>query len=404
MILVREHTDMNAITIVKRAQGVVECTRGGRLAVVIVGLGFLGCAGEHRISLAEFQQRVRAAPSAAEETPSQTPPINVDDHLGPYRVGPGDVINVVLHGEAPIPALQTRVNRSGEIDLPLVGRIKVGDMELEDVEDAIRSALVPGVLTEVLVYVELVDVGTTNVLVVGAVSDPGLIPLRRTERNMLYAIAAAGGMSELASGRATLRRIRSPEEAVTFDLRDPVQLQRAIALKPLDAGDMIDVQSAKPNTVFVGGLVARAGPQTYPVGSEVTILQVLAAAGGVRTDIFPREGTLIRRMPDGKDAHVKLNLNRLALGQDPNITLIAGDILWIPETWDTRVESFINQNFFLRAGVSVNYNISGVEFLNRRGLQARRTGGGTQESFDPLGFLSQNAALQGIQGSLATQQ
>jgi len=66
------------------------------------------------------------------------------------------------------------------------------------------------------------------VLVIGAVTDPGLIALRRTQCNMLYAIAAAGGVSGIASGKATLRRIRDPGVSVTFDLRDAVQLQQAV--------------------------------------------------------------------------------------------------------------------------------------------------------------------------------
>lgn len=399
---------MNEVRLVKWMQRRLRPMWVGSLTAVMVSLGFSGCAAEHRISLAEFRQQLHAAPLAPQEGQPDAPRINVDRLLGPYKVGPGDVINVIIArgvtGAEPPNIFRARIDRAGDIDFPMVGTVKVEGMELEDVEDAIRAALVPGVLTEATVYVELADVDTTDVLVIGAVSEPGLIPLRRTQRNMLYAIALSGGMSDLASGQATLRRIRQPDAAATFDLRDPVQLQHAIALEPLEAGDIIDVQAAKPNTVFVGGLVTRAGPQAYPTGTEVTILQALAAAGGVRTDVFPKEGTLIRRMPDGQDVHVKLDLNRLALGRDPNIALAPGDILWVPETWGTRVQSFINQNLFMRAGVSVNYTVTGIEFLNRHSLQSQRTGqGGLQDSFDPLGFLGRNTALQGIQGTLATQ-
>jgi hypothetical protein len=218
---------------------------------------------------------------------------------------------------------------------------------------------------------------------------------------MLFAIVGAGGVSAEASGHATLRRIRHPNEAATYDLTDPTQLKDALALDPLESGDIISVPAAQPNTVFVGGLVNRASPQIYPPGTKITALQALAAANGVRTDIFPKEGTLVRRMPDGKDVHVKLDLNRIARGDDPNIVLAAGDILWVPETWDTRVEEFINRNIFLRAGVSVNYNVTGIEFMNRRSLQTSNRGGtGTlQDRFDPLGFLSQPTATQSLGSS-----
>ena len=52
----------------------------------------------------------------------------------------------------------------------------------------------------------------------------------------------------------------------------------------------------------------------------------------------------------------------------------------------------------MRAGVSVTYNVSGVEFLNRRELQGQGISGNDdlESSFDPLGFLNQNQALQDL--------
>jgi hypothetical protein len=128
----------------------------------------------------------------------------------------------------------------------------------------------------------------------------------------------------------------------------------------------------------------------------VTVLQAIAGAQGLRTDVTPEEGTLVRRMPDGKDAMVKLDLQAIARGEAPNIELESGDILWVPPTAKTRIQDFINRNLFLRAGVSVTYNVTGIEFLNRQEQQSRAFGGGgdLQDAFDPLGFLNRNAALQ----------
>lgn len=360
-----------------------------------------GCnSADSRISLYEL---VALESIMAEKTPKTQPgesATDINDPLGPYRVGSGDVLKVsVISGDQRVAAdaIQTRVDRRGEIELTLVGSIRVRDMELEDVEDIIRSAYVPNIYRSAVVHVELATFDATNVLVIGAVTGPGLIPLRRTERNMLFAIDGAGGVTNIASGRVTLRRIGIPNDEVTFDLTDPMQLQRALSIPPLQQGDILEVHAAQPNTVFVGGLVNRASPQAYPPGTKVTILQALAAAGGLRTDVMPREGTLVRRLPNGSEAHVKLDLNRLANGDDPNILLAAGDILWIPETFETRFRDFINRNIFIRAGVSVNYNVTGIEFLNRASTQNAQFGGSNlQDSFDPLGFLSRNTILQGL--------
>ena len=101
-------------------------------------------------------------------------------------------------------------------------------------------------------------------------------------------------------------------------------------------------------------------------------------------------------MPNGEDVHVRLDLTRMATNMDKNLDLQAGDILWVPETWETRVLDFINRNIFLWAGVSVTYEVTGLEFMNRAAVQSNRLGGSQQDSFDPLGFLGRNSLLQGI--------
>lgn len=359
-----------------------------------------GCVHDPRISLAEFQALQARPPEPVAEEPAAES--SVDRYLSPYRVGPSDVLLVTLTG-LNLPTESTpvlaRVDKAGRIDLPLVEDIDVLDLELSDVEDAIQSAFVPAVVRQLSVHVEVTGYDTTNVIVLGATANPGLITLRRTERSLLFAVLGAGGMSAEASGKVLLRRIRRPQETASFDLTDPRQLEEVLSLEPLENGDIVVVDAAQPNTIFVGGLVNRPAPQIYPPGVRMTVLQTLAAAGGLRTDVTPREGTLIRRQQDGGDVHVKLDLGRIRRGEDENILLAAGDILWIPDSFETRVQDFMNRNLFFRAGISINYTVSGTEFLNsnaeRESLRGLG-GGGLQDAFDPFGFLSRNAALQSL--------
>lgn len=372
------------------------------LSVLAVTLAWstTGCH-DPRISVATFLDMKEALRASVVTRAEQTVIPQVEQLLPSLRIGPSDVLTVTLTGTnktTPFEPISVRVDREGNIDLPIVGTLYVAGMELEDVERTIRKAFVPSVMRDGVVHVETVALDTADVLVAGAVPVPGLVNLRRNERNMLFAIVRAGGITQEASGRATLRRVRRPTEEIELDLTDPIDLRAALKLESLDDGDIINVHAATPNTFFVGGLVNITGPQNYPAGAEVSILQALAAAGGVRTDIHPTEATLVHKMPSGMDVHVRLDLENLNLEQslDPNLTLAAGDILWVPHTFSTRVQDFINRNFFLRAGVSVTYTSTGVDYLNRANLQSRLLSGGTglQGSFDPLGFLTRNQALQ----------
>ncbi len=374
--------------------------------VVVLGAGGVGCS-DHRISLAEFlameQEMQQVATTQPVALPAEVTEA-IDEHLGPYKVGPGDVLSVSLMGTEQtgiLPPTIARVTRDGEADLPIVGLVKVTGLELEDVETAIRQAYVPKVYREVVVHVEPISVDTTNVLVLGAVQAPGLVALRRTERNLLFAIVGAGGASEASSGQVTLQRLRRPAEEVMLNLRDPEELRAALALNPLEDGDILKVHAAMPNTIFVGGLVNGPRPQVYAPGVKMTMLQVIAASGGLRTDVTPRDATLMRRMPDGRDVQVKLDMDRISAGGDPNITLAGGDILWVNETIETKVQDWINRNIFFRAGVSataganygINYSNTGLHYLNDTARQregAYQEGVGTlQDRFDPFGFLLQ---------------
>lgn len=381
------------------AGGLARCA----MALGLIGALSLGCS-DHRVSLAKFMEIQNRAPAEAPApTYEELRTISklIDRQLGPERVGPEDVLLISFTGMEAVgllAPLTVRVDRNGEIDLPLVGALQVGGLELEDVDDRVRDAYVPSVFRDAVVFVALVVPKVTNVVVRGAVAAPGLVPLRRTERNLLFAVMGAGGAAELASGEVTLQRVRRTSESVRLNLRNPKDLQAALSLDPLENGDIVTVHAAMPNTVFVGGLVMAPRSQTFTSGVRMNVLQVLAAAGGLRTDISPKEGTLIRRMSDGKDLQVKLNLDRIASGRDPNFLLAPGDILWVPYTLSTRIQEFFSRNIFLTAGATVTYRATGIDFLNRRQLQSIRgtQGGTTQDTLDPFGFINSGAAQRTI--------
>lgn len=381
------------------------------LAVALVVLG-TGCE-DHRISLEEFvtlEQRMCEQPASqpSSQPAGLTQETNdlIDRALAPYRVGAGDVLTVTLTTAEAIGtqrAMMVRVDGDGQIELPLAGLMNVAGLELDDLEKAVRAAYVPKVYLEVAVHVELMTAETTRVLVHGAVQQPGLVPLRRTERSLLFAIVAAGGVSEAASGNVMLRRLRRPGEEVTLNLLDPAQLKAALLLDPLESGDMVTVEAATPNCIYVGGLVMAPRPQPFPPGAKVTMLQALAAAGGLRTDVTPKEGTLIRRMPDGRDVQVKLDWDRITTGKDPNITLLAGDVVWVPHTLTTRAEDWVNRNVFLRVGYTAtgSYSGSAVDYWNSNAAQSSYNSSDSQ-SYDPFSSLIQQSLLQSIQNRIPT--
>ncbi len=371
------------------------------IAVVSALTALAGCSRDNRISLSEFveQQGRDGAPTPVFHPPA-TQPAEAAEVMGPYRVGEGDVLGVTLTGvdqTGTVAPISARVNRDGNVDLPIVGKVQVAGDPLQDVEQTIQNAYVPSVYRQASVHVQLVQPETVNVLVTGAVTAPGLVQLPRSQRNLLYAVAAAGGISSLASGEVTLRRLNAPGETVEINMLDPEQLQYALTMQPLRNGDIVIAKAATPNAIFISGLVMAPHVQINPPGTEMTVLQALASAGGLRMDLLSvNEATLIRRMPNGEDVHVKLDINKIQKGDDPNITLAAGDILWVPHTVETRIEDWANRNLFFRAGFSAvgTYNATAIEYMNSNAReQAVGVTGNLENTFDPFGFLIRQQQL-----------
>lgn len=356
-----------------------------------------GLWSDPRISMQEFLELEEEA-RLASEVPATQPVSDMeaaraflDSQFGPYKVGPHDVLTVMLTevsglvGGTGLSAVRVRVDRNGQINLPIVGNISVDGLELKDIENLITDTYVPKVYREAICHVNLVEYEATNVIVTGTVGAPGMISLRRTERNLLYALVLAGGISDASSGWVTLQRLRRPGDSLKLNIMEPEGIKQALMEDPLEDGDIITAEPADPYLVTVLGLVKDEGPQTYQPGLKVTFLEVLAAARGLRQDIYIREGTLSRKMPDGQEVRVRLDLERLASGRDPNFLMQPGDIVYVNHTWDTWIQEWFNQHATLTAGATatVTYSGTATDQLSHRGRQTQSTATG----IDPFGFL-----------------
>ncbi|NLF29336.1 MAG: hypothetical protein GX591_00445 [Planctomycetes bacterium] len=347
--------------------------RKRQAAMLLAGAAMAALAGcgkmDHRISLEEFQALAARAEAERAYVPQWKELADnavIDQRLSGYRLGPDDVVAVIVRTTSEqhaVPPAQARVNDQGQIDLVMVGRLDVNDLTIQETETAIREAYVPRYFREASVLVTLEQAAPTRVIVMGAVTNPGMITLRRTDRDLLHAVIAAGGMSIMSSGRVTLQRLRQPDNTVTVDFTDPMGIKAMLTMEPLQSGDIIRVHPATPNTYFVGGLVNAPRPQAYPPGTSVNVLQALAGSAGLRTDVTPSTATLVRRMPNGEDVQVRLDLKRIMKGKDPNIDLQPGDILWVPETSLTKLQDFVNRVVYFRVGASVNYALTGTQDL-----------------------------------------
>jgi polysaccharide export outer membrane protein len=295
-----------------------------------------------------------AGVAAKVQLPAQAPKPS-----GPYRVGPGDVLEVTLAGLEEVGltgALSLRVSEQGTVTMDPVGSIHVADLTLDQVESAIHDAYVPKYIKETQVSANIISYRMIDVIVLGAVQQPTPIELRGDKSSLLHAILAAGGPTEVADGRITLLKVRTPDEPVVYDLNARSDLVRAAQPGTVEHSDVIIVERGTNDYIYVQGLVNTPGPVPMPPRTQMSVLQAIGAAGGTLHAFSPREATLMRRKPDGDLIRVRLDLHALARGEDPDLALAPGDMVYVPHTSGTRFEEFLARTLYFRAGVDATYN------------------------------------------------
>lgn len=88
-------------------------------------------------------------------------------------------------------------------------------------------------------------------------------------------------------------------------------------------------------TVTVLGEVGNPGPVNMPATMDLTVTKVLQSAGGLRP-FADRSGIIVTRCDkDGTQTRTRVDINEIGKDGrvDKDMSLRAGDVVWVPETW-----------------------------------------------------------------------
>jgi polysaccharide export outer membrane protein len=274
------------------------------------------------------------APNAAEPTAlSPSPSSSPDPALSPtprdttrIRLGAGDLVEVNVYG-VPELTTKTRVSNSGELYLPLVNYVHVGDLSVEEAQELIGKQLEAGGYVKdphVSVFVD--EYASQGVSVLGEVAKPGTYPVLG-DRRLFDMITAAGGLSERAGRIVTLTHRDKPDDVQT------IELGRSFTDKPeanvsVAPGDLIDVHRAP--IIYVVGDVGHPSGLMVDNGT-LTVLQALALAGGANRTAKLNDARILRKS-DGPNGltETPLKLKKMLEAKAPDVPLQANDILFVP--------------------------------------------------------------------------
>ncbi|HYP33056.1 MAG TPA: polysaccharide biosynthesis/export family protein, partial [Burkholderiaceae bacterium] len=133
----------------------------------------------------------RAQAAAPPKPPAPAPRAADPDQS---RIGAGDTIRINVY-QSPDLSMETRVNETGAISYPLLGRVQLAGLTVTAAEQHIASELKRrDFVKDPQVMIVVTQVRANQVNVLGQVGRPGRYPLDLTGMRMTEVLALAGGV------------------------------------------------------------------------------------------------------------------------------------------------------------------------------------------------------------------
>jgi polysaccharide export outer membrane protein len=219
------------------------------------------------------------------------------------------------------------VSADGNISMPLVGYIRVAGLTSSEAEGAIEAELRQNnIVNDPQVSVYAKEYTSSGISVAGEVAKPGFYSALGPHR-LFDVLQAAGGPTEKAANKVVISH-RDQKDATTLDIsKDPAEMAASnVALQP---GDTVVVPKA--GIVYILGEVTRPGGYVLNATGGITVLQVVAVAGGPTHIASAGKTRLLRRTENGFREQ-QINLTKLLRGKAHDVTVRNEDILFIPSS------------------------------------------------------------------------
>lgn len=279
-------------------------------------------------TIAGYRRHLSESPSSSVALPS------VPD----IRLVPGDVLRIMVADSAEEGALfaplnmggtvfdNTRVDSSGTISLPYLGRQNVAGRTLSEVEALVRRKL-KGITSDVQVRVSLTGDLSGSVLVAGAVKAPGRFSALEGPLTLLDAINRAGGPS--LEPHLINVVVRTGEKKYEFNLQDLLSGKNQI----LPPGAEIVLERARKRFVAMGA-VGEPGLHDLP-SNNPSLLEVLGVVKGLNDAKADAAGVFVFRVidqvnPESGQEEPLAEVFRLNM-KEPQAIFLARQFLVLPE-------------------------------------------------------------------------
>jgi polysaccharide export outer membrane protein len=298
-------------------------------------------------------------------------------------IGPGDVIKVNISAGFDAEdnlEIVARVSPEGNVFIAELGHIQLDGFELVTAEAHIASLCRnKGLYKSPQVTVTMEQPQMNKVTVLGAVNKPKTYELRSGSSSLLDAITSAEGLAEDAGTQVEIRHpgFRNSNSAPRIALADgqgviqasrqtwegtgpqTVRIDLVKATQGgggyyLPDGSIVNVERRDPLPVHVAGLVRKPGAYDFPLGTEMTLLDAVAEAGGTSNPLANKVYIIRSKPGEEKPILIEASLRKAKhnLGLD-NPPLAPGDYVSVEQTMSTALYEAVRL---------IGFGVSGTAF------------------------------------------
>jgi polysaccharide export outer membrane protein len=248
------------------------------------------------------------------------------DDFATARLQPGYLLHLEIFN-APEMSSELRLDEQGNLNVPLLGPVKVGGQSVAEAETTIAKALVSGqILLNPQVTLNVLQYTSGSITVLGEVMTPGRLPIL-APKNLADVLALAGGELISAGNEIEIRHGSSTAgnvERISYAQGSSPDPLRAYIVSP---GDTVFVHRA--GVIYVLGAVNRPGGYYMVNGGTLNILQAVSLAYGTTNIASVGSMRIIRPAANGTFTEMEVPFKKVTKGEAQPVSLQAQDILYV---------------------------------------------------------------------------
>jgi polysaccharide biosynthesis/export protein len=250
-----------------------------------------------------------------------------------YKVQPTDVLLITVRDQPDL-TTRTRIADDGSLSFPLLGKVEVKDLTVQEIEEKLKKGLEVDYLVNAQVLVFIEQYHPKQVSVMGEVTKPGKFDMPdEKDLTITGAIVMGGGFTPEADIANTkiLRLKNGREEFIKVDMKDVTQKgekEKDIVLEP---DDIIVVPKGFWKISIVGE-VTKPGRYDMSKERQLSVMEAIAMAGGFTRDADLSNAKILRSKQGQKEV-IQVNINDIMVkgDKDKNVTLEPEDVIVIPK-------------------------------------------------------------------------